>query len=48
MAPTSMPCVPSQIRWLDRRFSSASKTRMLVTRSGICASRPSSFSTAST
>ncbi len=46
MAPTSMPCVPSQIKWLDRRFSSARRTRMLVTRSGI--SRPSSFSTAST
>ena len=42
-APISMPCVPSQTRWLAMRCSSAISTRMLATRSGI--SSPSSFST---
>ena len=42
-APTSMPCVPSQTRWLLMRCSSAMSTRIHRTRSGT--SSPSSVST---
>ncbi len=46
MAPMSMACVPSQIRWLPIRVSSVSITRIHCAMGG--ASMPSSLSTAST
>ena len=44
MAPMSMACVPSHTRWLFRRVSSTSITRIHCAMGGI--SRSSSFSTA--
>jgi hypothetical protein len=44
MAPSSMPVVASPTRWEDTRFSSLSRTRIVVARGG--ASMPSRRSTA--
>ncbi len=46
VAPSSMPPVAMQTRWEDIRFSSIRSTRMILARSVIWSSMPSSFSTA--
>ena len=46
VAPSSRPNVPMAIRCEEIRFSSIISTRMMLARSGISASMPSSFSTA--
>lgn len=45
VAPSSIPPVAMATRCEESRFSSISRTRMAVARSGIWSSMPSSFST---
>lgn len=41
VAPSSMPPVPMQMRWLEMRVSSIISTRMICARSGMSSSMPS-------
>lgn len=45
VAPSSMPPVAMATRCEESRLSSIRRTRITETRSGICSSMPSSFST---